>query len=115
MMVLLFLLPIPHRFDVFARRYDGLAHLLLFLVFSLLYQLDGRPAVGKTLVIAVLLAGGTELTQWALPYRGGQWSDFAMGVAGAGIGVVLSLLAARWPRGTPNALAQTAPTNGKAR
>lgn len=115
LMALLLLVPVPHRLDALASRFDGVAHFVIFLVFSLLYQSDSGPAVARTLSITAVLAGGTELLQWALPYRGGQWSDFAMGVAGAGAGVVLSLLAARWPRGTPDASAHTAPTNGGAR
>jgi VanZ family protein len=98
-MVLLFLLPVPHRFDALARRFDGVAHFLIFLVFSLLYQLDRGPKAIRTVSITALLAGGTELVQWALPYRGGQWSDFVRGVTGAGVGVALTVLAARWPTG----------------
>lgn len=110
-MMLLFLVPIPHRFDAIARRYDGLVHLLLFLVFAVVYRLDGGPGPGRTLVMAVLLAGGTELAQWVLPYRGAQWSDFAMGAAGAAIGIAISLLAARWPTGTNREPGRGGPAN----
>jgi VanZ family protein len=114
-MALLLLVPVPHRLDALATRYDGLAHVLIFLAFSLLYQLDRGPAPVRTLAFTVLLAGGTELVQWALPYRGGQWSDFVMGVIGAGIGVILSLLAARWPRGEQDEAMHPDPASGDAR
>jgi VanZ family protein len=89
-MALLFLIPVPHRLNAAATRFDGLAHFLIFLGFTLLHQFDRRPAAIRTLLVAVLLAGGVELVQGALPYRSAQWADFIAGVAGAGAGVLLS-------------------------
>lgn len=91
-MALLFLLPVPPGLNGAASQFDGVVHFAVFLGFSLLYQLDRRPAVVRALLVSVLLAGSVELVQWALPYRGGQWADFAFGVAGAGAGVVLAHL-----------------------
>ncbi len=91
-MVLLFLLPVPPRLNRAAGQFDGAVHFGVFLGFSLLYRLGRRPAVARALLVSVLLAGGVELVQWALPYRGGQWADFAFGAAGAGAGVVLAHL-----------------------
>ncbi|HRZ09640.1 MAG TPA: hypothetical protein P5319_07055 [Gemmatimonadales bacterium] len=97
-MALLFLLPVPHRLDAAATRFDGITHFLIFFVYALLRQVDHRPAVARTLLGAVLLAGGVELIQWALPYRGAQWADFAAGVAGAVVGLTVSLLMTRTGR-----------------
>ncbi len=97
-MALLFLLPVPQRLLGAAGRFDDLAHFLIFLVFAVLYRLDSRPTAVRTLSVSVLLAGGIELAQYALPFRGGQWADFAAGVAGAMVGLALSLLTRRGAR-----------------
>jgi VanZ family protein len=63
----------------------------------------------RTLLVAVLLAGGIELVQWALPYRSGQWADIAIGVAGAGTGVAVSIFIAHWQRDRAVSAAPSAP------
>jgi len=97
-MALLFLLPVPPQLNAAATRFDGLTHFLIFLVFTILYRLDRHAPAWRTLLVAGLIAGGVELVQWALPYRGAQWADFAAGVAGAVVGLALSLVTARGAR-----------------
>ena len=82
---------IGHRFDADSPRADQ--HAAIFFGFSLLYQLDRRASPLRTLLAGVLVAGGIEVLQWLLPFRGAQVTDFLAGAAGtaAGVGVVLLL------------------------
>jgi len=98
-MALLLLLPVPLRFNAVASRFDGVAHFGIFMVFAILHQFDRRVGASRTFLLGVLLAAGVELVQGALPYRSAQLVDFAVGTAGAGVGVALSLVAGWWFRG----------------
>lgn len=107
-MALLFLLPVPLRFNAVATRFDGVAHFGIFMTFAFLHQFDRRVGPGRTFLLGCLVAGGVELVQWALPYRSAQLVDFAVGAAGAGVGVALSLVVARWFRGAGESAAPSA-------
>lgn len=91
-MALLFFLPVPERFTRAAGRFDDLAHAAIFFGFSLLYQLDRRASPLRSLMVGVLAAGGIELLQRLLPFRGSQVTDFLAGAAGTAAGVGLGLL-----------------------
>jgi glycopeptide antibiotics resistance protein len=92
-MVLVFLVPVP-RVSVLQGlgHPDKTFHFVTFAGFAFLYQLDRRSSMTHTLLVSLAFAGGIELVQWVLPYRSGDWWDFFAGAAGAGIGVVLTLL-----------------------
>lgn len=91
-MVLLFLAPVPTVSLPLPApdHFDKAVHVGIFLGFALLYDLDRRPSVGRTLLVSFAFAGGIELVQWVLPYRSGDWWDFAAGAGGAGVGVALA-------------------------
>jgi VanZ family protein len=95
LMVLVFLLPVPDTPLAESRHVDKLVHFGVFLGFALLFYIDRHWRLWWTFLIAVAFAGGIELVQRTLPYREGDWLDFAAGVAGAGIGAALALLIAR--------------------
>jgi VanZ family protein len=107
-MALLFLLPVPPRFNAVATRFDGVAHFGIFMAFAFLHRLGRRVGAGRTFLLGGLVAGGVELVQWALPYRSAQLVDFAIGAAGAGVGVALSLVFERWFRGAGESAAPSA-------
>jgi VanZ family protein len=94
-MVLVFLLPVPTTPLAESKHVDKLVHFGIFLGFALLFYIDRHWRVWWTFLIAVVFAGGIELVQWTLPYREGDWVDFAAGVAGAGLGAILVLLMER--------------------
>lgn len=96
-MALLFLLPVPHRLDASARRYDTLVHVGIFFFFTILYRLDLRASALGAVLAAAAVAGGVELVQWLLPYRGAQWTDFLAGIGGAVAGAALAPLLLRKP------------------
>jgi VanZ family protein len=97
-MVLVFLLPVPNTPLAESRHVDKVVHLGIFLGFALLFNIDRHWRVLWTFLISVMFAGGIELVQGTLPYREGDWVDFAAGVAGAGLGAVLVLLINRQGR-----------------
>ena len=88
-MVLAFLLPVPTVPIPLPNQFDKMVHFGIFLGFALLLHLDRRPRLGITLLVSLAFAGGIELVQSLIPYRSGDWRDFAAGGAGAGVGVVL--------------------------
>jgi VanZ family protein len=97
-MVVVFLLPVPPTpVDEFSY-VDKLVHFGIFLGFALLFYLDRHQGAWKTFLIATAFAGGVELLQGILPYRSGDWLDFAAGAAGAGVGAVLLLFSERTSR-----------------
>ena len=94
-MVLAFLLPVPTVPTLpipLPNQFDKMVHFGIFLGFALLLHLDRRPRLGITLLVSLAFAGGIELVQSLIPYRSGDWRDFAAGGAGAGLGVVLVVL-----------------------
>ena len=88
-MILAFLLPVPstplEEFDYI----DKLVHFGIFLGFALLFYIDRHWRAWWTFLISSAFAGVIELVQASLPYRDGDWLDFAAGAAGAGLGAVL--------------------------
>ena len=91
-MVLVFLVPVPSVALPAPDRFDKAVHFGLFLGFAFLYDLDRRSSAGRTLLVSFAFAGGIELVQWVLPYRSGEWWDFAAGAVGAGAGIALAHL-----------------------
>jgi VanZ family protein len=91
-MVLVFLVPVPALPISVPNQFDKLVHFGLFLGFALLYDLDRRPSMGRTLLVSFAFAGGIELVQWVLPYRSADWWDFLAGATGAGVGAALAIL-----------------------
>jgi VanZ family protein len=49
-------------------------------------------------LISSAFAGAIELVQAILPFRDGEWLDFAAGAAGAGVAAVLLLFSERSSR-----------------
>jgi VanZ family protein len=96
-MVLAFLVPVPTMPISLPNQFDKMVHFGIFLGFALLLYLNRRPTPGMALLMSLAFAGGIELVQSLLPYRRGDWRDFVAGAAGAGAGVALSFLIARWP------------------
>ena len=94
-MILAFLLPVPptplEEFDYI----DKLVHFGIFLGFAVLFYIDRHWRAWWTFLISSAFAGGIELVQASLPYREGDWLDFAAGAAGAGLGTVLALVIGR--------------------
>jgi VanZ family protein len=88
-MLLAFLLPVPAIPLAESRHFDKLMHFGIFLGFALVVYVDKHWRPWWTFLISVAFAGGIELVQGTLPYREGDWWDFAAGVAGAGLGTVL--------------------------
>ena len=67
---------------------DVVFHYSSYLVLALL----GASLVSWwALLPALVIAGGTELLQGALPYRTASWADFGINVAGIATGLVLWL------------------------
>lgn len=89
-MLLAFLVPVPSVSVTEPDHFDKLVHFGIFGGFAFLYDFDRRPSAGRALLASVLFAAGIELLQWVLPYRSGDWWDFAAGAAGAGAGVALA-------------------------
>ncbi|HET6797930.1 MAG TPA: VanZ family protein [Gemmatimonadales bacterium] len=93
-MLMLFLLPVPFA-QAETRHLDKVVHFGIFLGFALLFWIDRQPGPLWTFLVSATFAGTIELAQRMLPYRHGDWMDFAVGALGAGVGV-LSLL---WAKG----------------
>jgi VanZ family protein len=94
-MLLAFLLPTPTTPLAETRHIDKLVHFGIFLGFALLFYVDRHWRAWWIFLISTVFAGGIELVQSTLPYRQGDWLDFAAGAAGAGLGTVLVLLIER--------------------
>lgn len=94
-MVVVFLIPVPTTPLGESRYVDKVVHFGIFLGFALLFYVDRHWRVAWTFLISVAFAGGIELVQSTLPYRGGDWLDFAAGSAGAAAGAALALLVER--------------------
>lgn len=94
-MVLVFLLPVPATPLEESRYADKLVHFGIFLGFAMLFYLDRHRGAGWTFLISVVFAAGIELIQSTLPYRGGDWLDFAAGTAGAAAGALFMRLVER--------------------
>jgi VanZ family protein len=94
-MTTVFLLPVPAAPFGESTHIDKLVHFGIFLGFALLYHLDRRLGARRTFLTSVAFAGGIELLQHLVPYREGDWLDFAAGTAGAALGVVFVFLLGR--------------------
>ena len=94
MMVLVFLLPVPHS-PLSESNFDKLVHFGIFLGFALLFYFDRRPRLRWILLSSFAFAAVIELVQSVLPYREGDWGDFVAGAAGASVGAALVLMIAR--------------------
>lgn len=94
-MLMLFLLPVPFAPQAETTHLDKVVHFGIFLGFALLFWIDRQPGPLWTFLVSAAFAGTIELAQRMLPYRHGDWMDFAVGALGAGVGV-LSLL---WAKG----------------
>jgi VanZ family protein len=92
LMILVFLLPVPPTPLEELNYIDKLVHFGIFLGFALLFYVDQHWRAWWTFLISTAFGGGIELLQWIVPYREGDWLDFAAGAAGAGLGTVLLLL-----------------------
>jgi VanZ family protein len=90
-MLMAFLLPIPNAPQVEAHYADKLVHLGIFFGFALLFWMDQRPSMWWTLAASWAFAGIIELLQGLLPYRDGDWLDFAAGALGATLGTLTLL------------------------
>jgi VanZ family protein len=90
-MVMVFLLPMPTTPLAESKHVDKLMHFGIFAGFAFLFWMDQQRTAWWTLFLSAAFAGGIELVQWTLPYREGDWMDFAAGVAGAGLGTILVL------------------------
>jgi VanZ family protein len=91
LMVIAFLLPTPTTPLAESKHLDKLVQFGIFAGFALLFWKDQQRNPWWTLLISAAFAGGIELVQWLLPYREGDWMDFAAGVAGAGLATILML------------------------
>jgi VanZ family protein len=94
-MLAVFLLPVLPTPLGESEHVDKLTHFGAFLGFALLFYRDQRWGTWWTFLISTAFAAGIELVQWTLPYRDGDWLDFAAGAAGAGLGAVLVFLLER--------------------
>lgn len=94
-MVLVLLAPIPRASRPPMGEFDKLVHIGVFFGFTLLYELDLKPSVARTLLVSFAFAGAIELVQVALPYRAGDWWDFLAGAAGSLAGLLAALLVRR--------------------
>jgi VanZ family protein len=92
LMLLAFLLPLPTTPMAEPEHSDKVVHFGIFLGFSLLFHTDRHWSWWWTFLVAIAFAGGIELVQALLPYRDGDWLDFAAGAAGAGLGTILALV-----------------------
>jgi VanZ family protein len=93
-MILVFLLPVPTELTE-SEHVDKVVHFGIFLGFALLSYADRHWKAGWLFVVSVLFAGIVELVQSTLPYRDGDWVDFAAGTAGAALGTILVLVVRR--------------------
>ena len=97
-MMLVFLLPVPPSPVGGFSYVDKLVHFGIFFGFALLFYLDRHGGAWWTFLISSAFAGAIELVQAILPYRDGDWLDFAAGAAGAIVGAVLLLFSERGSR-----------------
>ncbi len=95
LMLAVFLAPVPVLAMSLPGESDKIVHFGIFLGFAFLLHLDRRPAFWVTLLLSLAFAGAIELAQSLLPYRSGDWLDFAAGAAGAVSGIALSLVSQR--------------------
>jgi VanZ family protein len=87
-MLMLFLLPVPFATQAETKHLDKVVHFGIFLGFALLFWIDRHPGPLATFLVSAAFAGSIELVQHALPYRHGDWTDFAVGTLGAGVGLM---------------------------
>ena len=94
-LLLLFLLPVPSGPLEETTHLDKVVHFGVFVGFALLLHLDRSSRAAATLLASAAFAGGIEVVQWLLPYRGCDWWDFAAGAAGGAAGAALVFWNAR--------------------
>jgi VanZ family protein len=85
-MLLAFLVPTPATPLAESQHVDKLVHFGIFLGFALFFYSDRHWSAWWTFLLSIAFAGAIELVQTTLPYRQGDWLDFAAGAAGAGLG-----------------------------
>lgn len=90
LMVMAFLLPAPSTPLAESHHIDKVVHFGIFAGFAFLFRMDRHRSVWWTFLISAAFAGGIELVQSMLPYRDGDWLDFAAGAAGAGLATILA-------------------------
>jgi VanZ family protein len=91
-MLFAFLLPIPNVAQAEANHLDKVVHFGIFFGFSLLLWLDQHLSAGWIFLATCGFAGAVELLQRMVPYRHGDWSDFAAGAFGG----LLAMIAVLW-------------------
>ena len=90
-MLLAFLLPTPSTPLAESQHFDKVVHFGIFLGFALVFYGDRHATAWRTFLISAAFAGGIELVQSTLPYRQGDWLDWAAGTAGSGLGTLFVL------------------------
>ncbi len=96
LMLVAFFAPVPALPSSLPSDSDKVVHIGIFLGFAVLHQLDRRASVWRTLLLSLAFAGAVELVQSLIPYRSGDWRDFAAGGVGAVAGIVLSRIGRRF-------------------
>jgi VanZ family protein len=94
-MLMLFLLPVPFAPQAETKHLDKVVHFGILLGFTLLFWIDRHPGPLATFLVSAAFAGTIELVQRMLPYRHGDWMDFAVGTLGTGVGLMGLLWAER--------------------
>lgn len=83
---------VPPQAQVDRWHLDLIFHFTAYLVMTLL----GRSLIGGwALLLALVVAAGTELAQSRLPYRTASWLDFGVNLAGIALGLLLFWIARR--------------------
>ena len=95
LMLVAFFAPVPALPSSLPSDSDKVVHFGIFMGFALLHQFDRRSSIWLTLLLSLAFAGVVELVQVLIPYRSGDWKDFAAGGAGAVAGIALSLFGRR--------------------
>jgi VanZ family protein len=90
-MLVLFLLPMPAAPLEGTTHIDKVVHFGVFLGFAVLFHLDRAAGAAPVLLASVAFAAAIEVLQLLLPYREGDWFDWAAGAVGGSAGAALVL------------------------
>ncbi len=90
LIMLLTLTPVPSRQNIGPPNLDKAAHLILFMVLSLLIiraldpisRVHIRRAWGYSFLVVCLYGAFIEIVQSVLPWRGAEWLDFTADIMG---------------------------------